>query len=215
MSSRADRRRKRRSGKEEPPAEHNLPFGRTTRIALGFLAIGIATVAVVGLIISSIGGGDNKEAAVANTNTSASSGTTSPTGTTGPTATIGGSAQDEADIRTLAERSIEVLPAGQWPSLYDDFTLEFRGRCDLAVFTQAGVDSANSLGNSLELLEFKELKGLEIRGSTASGTIVGRERGIDGSDYDIQAAFALEDGRWKIAPAPGTTGCSAFNQLNG
>lgn len=169
--------------------------------------MGIAMVAVVGLIVSSTGGGDNEEA-VANTSTSTS------TGTTGPTATTGGSPQDEADIRALAKRSIEVLPAGQWPSLYDDFTLEFRGRCDLAVFTQAGVDSANSLGNSLELLEFKELKDLAISGDTASGTIVGRERGIDGSDYDIQAAFAVEDGRWKIAPAPGTTGCSAFNQLN-
>lgn len=162
------------------------------------------TVVVVGLIVSSTHGGSSDEAA-ANTGTS--------TGTTGPTATSGGSPADEADIRALAEKSIEVLPTGQWPSLYDDFTLEFRGRCDLAVFTQAGVDSASALGASLPLLEFKEMKELAIRGDTASGIIVGRYHGNDNSDYDIESAFAREDGRWKIAPAPNTTGCSAFNQL--
>lgn len=206
MSSRADRRRKRRSAGAEPPAERSLAFGRTTRIALGFLAFGIVAVIVVGLVISSTGGGDGEEA-TANTATAADA--------TGPTATSGGSAQDETDIRVLAERSVEVLPAGQWPSLYEDFTLEFRGRCDRAVFSQAGVDSAASLGDSLPLLEFKELKELSITSDKASGIIVGRYRGMDGSDYDIQAAFAKVDGRWKIAPAPDTTGCSAFNQLGG
>lgn len=165
---------------------------------------GVATVAIVGLIVSSTRGGDSSEV-VANTGAS--------TGTASPGSTNSGSPAGQADIQALARRSIEVLPAGQWPSLYEDFTAEFRGRCGLVVFTQAGVDSATSLGDSLQLLEFKQLKELAITGDTASGIIVGGYRGIDGSDYDIQAAFAREDGRWKIAPAPNTTDCSAFNQL--
>lgn len=152
--------------------------------------IGIATVAVVGFILSSTRGGDG-----------------------GDTGISGGSDTDQADIQALASRSIEVLPAGLWPTLYDDFTAEFRERCDLVAFTDAGVASATSLGDSLQLLEFKEMKELTITGETASGTIVGRYHEVAGSDYDIEAAFAREDGHWKIAPAPDTTGCSAFNQL--
>ena len=202
MSSRADRRRKRRSGFDDSsPPGRQLPFGRTTRIAFGFLIAGIVTVATVALIASSIGGGDSTET-VANTGTA----TATPIG---PTA----NATDQADIEALARKSIEVLPAGQWPSLYDDFTVDFRGRCDIATFTQGGVDSAISLGSNLQLLEFKQLKELSVTGDKASGVIVGGYRGTEGSDYDIQAAFAKEDGRWKIAPAPDTTGCSAFNQL--
>lgn len=207
MSSRANRRRKRRSTPEDAPAPgRRTLLGRTERIAIGFLAFGIVIVAVVGLIVASTRGGDGTET-VANTDTITA-------GPTGPTPTSGGSAADEADVRALAQRSIEVLPAGQWPSLYDDWTLEFRGRCDRTVFDQAGVDSAEALGASLQLLEYKELRELVINGDTASGIIIGRYSGVDGSDYDIQAAFAKEDGRWKLAPAPDTTGCSGFNQLN-
>lgn len=183
-----------------------MPFGRTERIALGFLAFGLASVGIAALIVSSTRGDDSTEAV-------ADTGTATSTATVDPNATSGGSPQDEADITALARRSIEVLPAGEWPSLYEDFTLEFRGRCDRPVFIQAGVDSANSLGSSLQLLEFKELKELVIAGDTASAVIVGRFRGQEGTDYNVQAAFALEDGRWKLAPAPDTTGCAAFNQL--
>ncbi len=45
-------------------------------------------------------------------------------------------------IESLARRSIEVLPAGQWPSLYDSFTSEFQQRCPREEFDQAGMDSA-------------------------------------------------------------------------
>jgi hypothetical protein len=121
------------------------------------------------------------------------------------------SSSDEDDIRALARRSIEVLPQGQWPSLYDDFTADFKRRCTLADFTQAGVDSATNLGDSLHLLEFSDVKKLAINGTTATATIVGDLNGQTSSSYDVDAAFAKDNGTWKLAAASGTTGCQAFN----
>jgi hypothetical protein len=121
------------------------------------------------------------------------------------------SSSDQDDIRALARRSIEVLPQGQWPSLYNDFTADFKARCTKADFTQAGVDSATNLGASLDLLEFNDLKNVAINGTTATATIIGDLSAQANSAYDVDAAFAKENGAWKLAPASGTTGCQAFN----
>jgi hypothetical protein len=170
---------------------------------LAFLGLGILVVGIVGVIILiASGGGDS--GSVANPGTQ--------TATASPGSTSGGSEQDEADITELARTSINSLPAGEWPALYDEFTLEFRGRCDRSVFEQAGRDSAIALGDNLALLEFKELQSLTINGERATAFIVGHYRRIEGTDYLIEAAFAKEDDRWKIAPASDTVGCSAFKR---
>lgn len=123
------------------------------------------------------------------------------------------SRSDQDEISALARRSIEVLPEGQWPSLYNDFTADFQGHCTLADFTKAGSDSATNLGVSLHLLEFVSLKGLAIDGTNATATIVGDLKGQANSTYETGAAFVKVNGSWKIAPASGTTGSSAFNQI--
>ncbi len=123
------------------------------------------------------------------------------------------SSSDQDDIRALARRSIEVLPQGQWPSLYNDFTADFQARCTPADFTKAGADSATNLGASLHLLEFSDLKGLAINGTNATATIVGDLKGQANSAYDVDATFVKVNGAWKLAPASGTAGCSAFNQI--
>lgn len=122
-------------------------------------------------------------------------------------------ASDEQAIQRLARRSIEVLPAGQWPSLYDSFTSEFRQRCPREQFDQAGVDSAAELGEDLRLLRFNRLESVTIEGSSAQAVIVGELAGL--LEYQVQAAFQKEDGDWKIAPAPNTEGCAAFVRLGG
>jgi hypothetical protein len=103
------------------------------------------------------------------------------------------------------------LPEGQWPDLYEDFTADFRDRCTLQDFTQAGIEAADQLGENLSLLGYKGLRELNITGETARAVIVGELRGQ--SEYEIEAFFRVEDGVWKLAPAPGTTGCSSFNRL--
>ena len=139
--------------------------------------------------------------------------TTSPGGaTTSPGAATTDAAQpagsDEEAIQSLARRSIEVLPAGQWPSLYDSFTSEFQQRCSREQFDQVGEDSAAQLGDDIKLLRFKRTEGVTIEGLTAQAVIVGEIVGQ--SEYQTQAVFQKENGAWKIAPAPGTQGCAAF-----
>jgi hypothetical protein len=46
-----------------------------------------------------------------------------------------GNAAEERLIQ-LARDSIELLPAGRWPELYDQFTREFQDRCTREEFTQ-------------------------------------------------------------------------------
>jgi hypothetical protein len=156
-------------------------LGRTERIAVAFLAIGLVTIGGAFLVTHAL---------------------------------VKQSSSDQDDISALARRSIEVLPQGQWPSLYNDFTADFQARCTLADFTQAGVDSATNLGGSLHLLEFSDVKDLAINGTTATATIVGDLSGQANSAYDVDAAFAKENGAWKLAPASGTTGCQAFNVVS-
>lgn len=119
----------------------------------------------------------------------------------------------EERLLEIARDSVNLLPAGQWPDLYDDFAGAFQERCSAEEFAQAGEDGADALGSDLELINFVRLQDLTITDDTATGVIVGELRGK--SEYTIQAAFAIEDGVWKLAPAAGTSGCSAFNRLSG
>jgi hypothetical protein len=131
-----------------------------------------------------------------------------------PTAAVSPTPASDAEaIEALARSSIEVLPARQWPSLYGSFTSEFQQRCPLQQFDQAGVDAAAQLGDDLQRLRFKRLERLTIAGSSAGAVIVGEIVGQ--GEYQIQAAFQMEDGDWKIAPAPNTQGCEAFARLSG
>ncbi len=123
------------------------------------------------------------------------------------------SGADKEAIESLARRSIEVLPEGEWSSLYDSFTSEFQQRCPRSEFEQGGRDASIELGDDLTTLRFKRLEELSVEGGTAQANIVG-EVGGD-TEYAIQAAFRkIEDGSWRLAPAPGTSGCAAFNRLD-
>jgi hypothetical protein len=119
---------------------------------------------------------------------------------------------DEEALQWLARRSIEVLPANQWPSLYGSFTSEFQQRCSLEEFEQAGKDAATQLGEEVQLLRFKRMENVTIKGSSAQAVIVGEIVGQ--GEYQTQAAFQKEDGAWKIAPVPNSEGCAAFNPIS-
>ena len=123
------------------------------------------------------------------------------------------STPDELAIEALARRSIEVLPAGEWPSLYEDFTPEFQQRCPRQEFIDGGARSASELGANLPLLAYKRLEQVSVTGETATAVIVGEIRGQ--SEYSIQAAFQRVDGVWKLAPEASTEGCAAFAQISG
>lgn len=128
---------------------------------------------------------------------------------------FGGVSSDEREIESLARRSIEVLPAGEWPSLYDSFTAEFRQRCPEEEFIQAGVDSASALGDNLQFLRFKRVENVAVEGDNARALIVGEVSGQPNSEYMSLALFRKEDGVWKLTPVADSEGCQAFGFPDG
>lgn len=156
---------------------------------MAVLAVGLAVV-VGGLAVFGGGGSDEGEQ---------------------PPAVFSPTTPDDFAIDALARRSIEVLPAGQWPSLYDDFTQEFQARCPRDEFVAGGATNATELGPQLQLLAYKRLEDVAFAGDTATAVIVGELRGQ--SEYKVGSAFQRVDAIWKLAPDTGTEGCQAFNRL--
>ena len=118
---------------------------------------------------------------------------------------------DQQAIESLARDSIEVLPRGEWPSLYESFTPEFQQRCPRPDFEAAGAQGAAEQGEKLALLRFVRLEDVSILADTATATIVGEITGE--AEYRIRGAFQKIDGAWKLAPAANTSGCSAFDRV--
>jgi len=119
---------------------------------------------------------------------------------------------DGVAIVDLARSSIEVLPRGEWPSLYDSFTPEYQQRCPKDQFVAAGEAGAQEQGTNLPLLRFVNLEQVTIESDTAKAVIVGEIQGI--RQYKLRAAFRKVDGVWKISPTEGTDGCNAFDRLD-
>ena len=207
MPPRADRRRRQRGSRERPQeaAESQVsppPLVRRTEIALVGL-VGISVVLIV-LFVVLVGGGGGE-----------GSDATQPTAAT-PAASPGGrtpTGPEQQALEVLARQSIEVLPRGQWPSLYDSFTAAFQQRCPRERFDELGRTSAQSLGTDVTRLRFVRLERVSVQGDSAQGVIVGMIEGQ--AEYSVEAGFQKEDGAWKLAPAPNTQGCSAFNRLSG
>ncbi|TMG02196.1 MAG: hypothetical protein E6I09_10690 [Chloroflexi bacterium] len=118
---------------------------------------------------------------------------------------------DGLAIVALARSSIEVLPHGEWPSLYDSFTAEYQQRCPKDQFAAAGEAGAQEQGSNLPLLRFVNLEQVSIEGDTAKAVIVGEIQGLQ--QYKLRSAFRKIDGSWKISPTEGTNGCNAFDRL--
>ncbi len=201
MSRRPERRRRRRPppAPEAPPPEDGTSLLRRTDVLIAVLfGGGVILAAVIAVVLSNRGGDDTPPAAPG------------ATATAPPFSPV---TEDEKAIQELSRLSIEVLPQGQWPSLYDSFTPEFQQRCPQEEFDRGGVQAAADLGSDLQLLRFKRLEQARISDTTASAVIVGEVEGK--SEYSIQASFQQLDGVWKIAPAPNTQGCEAFSRLSG
>ena len=174
-------------------------IGRTELIATGLVLA--AAGGAIGIVLLLTGGDDDGGEAVQATANA------TPTSTPFEPADADGQA-----IVDLGRRSVEALPDGEWPAPYDDFTQEFRDRCSLSDFVAAGETDSAELGDLLQQIRFKYLIDVDQAGDAASAVIVGA---LSNDDYTIETAYLRENSVWKIAPAPGTTGCSGFNRLSG
>ncbi len=126
-----------------------------------------------------------------------------------------GGTSDEDEIESLARRSVEALPAGEWPSLYDSFTSDFQQRCPRLEFNQAGVDSARELGDDLQFIRFNRVENVAVEGENARAQIVGEIGGQPNSEYKLRALFRKEGGDWRISPVADSEGCEAFGLPQG
>jgi hypothetical protein len=193
MQRRSDRRRRLRSGREP---ERPLISRRDVLIAAGIAAtVGIAILVVV---VASLGGGDNSEDVTTEQTVFPPFSPDTP---------------DGAAIVELARSSIEVLPRGEWPSLYDSFTSEYQQRCPRDEFVAAGEAGAQEQGTNLSLLRFVNLEQVSIESDNATAVVVGEIQGLQ--QYKLKSAFRKVDGSWKISPTEGTSGCNAFDRLEG
>ena len=194
------RSQRRREARQQEKVSANTPtmFGRREIIGVAILAAGVAGV-IAGLALSSGGGGDDGGDGVA-----------APSATPVPVI-FSPVTEDDLALEALARRSIEVLPAGQWPSLYEDFTPEFQARCPVDQFEAGGEANATELGTNLPLLGYKRLEDVTMGTDFADAVIVGELRGQ--SEYRIRAAFQRVNDTWMIAPAADTSGCQAFIRL--
>lgn len=187
------RRRRRQRGQMRPI------IGRTELIFAGVVLAAVS--AALGLVLLLAGGGDDSAPAV--------QATVNATVTSTPFEPVDAGGQAIID---LGRRSVEALPDGKWPELYDAFTQKFRDRCPFSEFVASGEADAANLGEMLSQIRFKYLIDVSMSGDTASAVIVGT---LANDEYTIQTAYVREDSVWKIAPAAGTTGCSGFNRLSG
>ena len=175
------------------------------------LAVVACTILGIGFILVFVGATGNDDPGMADLTETP---TSAPGITSAASTEVASGTLQPADVQAitdLARRSIDLLPQDRWPELYDDFVPEFHDRCSLADYTAGGQQAAEDLGESLALLGFKDMQTIEVTGDNARAVIIGELRGQ--SEYTIEAFFRREPGGWKFVPAPGTTGCSAFNRL--
>ena len=183
MPGRPERRRRQRAAVSAGGAASTSALIRPRELLIAAVTGGVLVAALAFFLILSGGGG-------------------TPFSATTP---------DEQAIEALARESIEVLPRGEWPSLYDSFTPEFQQRCSRTEFEAAGEAGAREQGEKLPLLHFVRLEAVTIQGETATATIVGEITGE--SEYKVRAAFQKLEGTWKLAPAASLGGCAAFDRV--
>lgn len=170
----------------------------------GLIGVGVAIIVVGILLLAGGGGGDDPAAENGDQ--------TFPDGST-PIAVVEPSTDDEIALERLAERLIELLPAGQWPALYEDFTDEFKARCSRDAFIESGNLSAQEQGGQLTLIQYAGVENYSVQETTATLVVVG-QIGVTGQ-YTVRADFEKVDGTWKISPVPDSSDCDAFSRLSG
>lgn len=210
MPSRDRRRRRRRDAADDAERAPTAPSMLRRSEVIAAAGLGVAVLLILtGVLLFGGGGGSSSPAPTGAPSGSAASAAVAVTATP----VFSPSTAAELAIEALARRTIEALPQGQWPALYDSFTAQFQQRCSRDQFVAAGVEGARQQGSNLPSLRFQRLQSASVQGQSATAVVVGEVAG--GVEYSIQESFALENGVWKIAAAPNTQGCEAFGRLSG
>ena len=195
MKPRSERRRDERKDKDTGSRRWPINIWATA-----FIGVGV-TIIVVGAVffLSDSGDDGSPEETPAASASATSSVLTAPV------------TPDEIALEALARRMIEALPNLEWPSLYPEFTDDYRQRCSLEEFTAVGEAATEEQGANLTLIRYVGVESFNVSEPTARLTIVGEI--IGRSQYTTGADFEKVDRVWRIAPVADTSGCEAFDRL--
>ena len=117
----------------------------------------------------------------------------------------GGSNPDEAEIRQVATATFDDVKAERWGDLYDLMSSDFQARCTRDDFiTQAEAAITPEQRQALASLKLVAVENIRIGENTAVASVVTE----DGARSTTARFFNKEEGRWRAAPDPSTTGCN-------
>jgi hypothetical protein len=122
----------------------------------------------------------------------------------------GGAANDETQIRQLNEDTIDYLKQERWSKMYDLYSQEFQDRCSHDDFVGDLVMAKAFLGEGewkdmLEELKLVTVENIQIQGDTATAEVTSY---FMGEEQTKTGYYIREDGKWRLAPAPGSEGCN-------
>jgi len=117
----------------------------------------------------------------------------------------GGGNPDEAEIRAVATNTFDYVKAERWGDVYDLMSSEFQARCSRDDFiTAAEAALTPEQRQALASLKLVAVENIRIGENTAVASVVTE----DGARSVTARFFAKEEGRWRAAPDPSTTGCN-------
>jgi len=126
----------------------------------------------------------------------------------------GGSGSDEAQIRQLEQDSIDYSKEDSWSKFYDLSSQEFQERCPRddfldQVVTTKELFSEGEWKDMLEELKLVTVENIQIQEDTATAEVTSYSMGEEQTETDY---YVKEDGKWRLAPAPGSEGCDTSGE---
>jgi protein involved in temperature-dependent protein secretion len=121
----------------------------------------------------------------------------------------GGAAGGQEQIRQLHEEVLRHLKDERWSEMYELYSQDFQARCSRDEFL-AGMQMGKTLVGEAEWEDLVKnakliaVANVQVEGDTATAEVTVEILGDQETDT---ALYVREDGRWRLAPDPGTAGC--------
>ena len=121
----------------------------------------------------------------------------------------GGTAGGQEQIRQLHEEVLRHLKDERWSEMYELYSQDFQARCSRDEFL-AGMQTGKTLLGEEEWEDLVKnakliaVENVQVEGDTATAEVTVEILGDQETDT---ALYVREDGKWRLAPDPGTAGC--------
>lgn len=121
----------------------------------------------------------------------------------------GGLGGDEDQIRQLNQDVLSYLKQERWSKIYGLYPQEFQDRCPRDEFIGQVVMAKALLGEGewkdlIEEVKLVAVENIQIQGDTATAEVTSKFLGEEETKTEY---YVKEDGKWRLAPDPGTEGC--------